>query len=451
MAGGVDFEDKEPYVKIVFPNSVAEQQGLSENDLILAINGKPTAGMTHKEVEYCVIMSPLQITLDVQRTLDVQKVQQAQYWQPAVTGWAELTSGEREELPEGFNQKTSLAATNKRQEPSHIGCSHNRAPKPFYNATQENRGAPANQEPSHIGCSHNTSANPFYKAAEKSESTAQENGAIANVPDPLETASANSIPKPFVSCVSINMSASAAQENPCTSYVKPPMPNQSTSHTGIPVQSSSATRRVLQEVSAPVNNQYNSPQGLYSDANRAAMNEQASQLSKTLSRLIVSSNKPAKPTAAPTRPKVAPGQNFYKQFNTSDSGEKEEKKAVNSVPSVAFASGIKEDSPVHHLAQVLNGSQPTQRPSDFRPVQAPKTVYGKNNYMSAKLEVADDCWACEKAIVGGQLLVRVNGNVMHDFCYKCTSCGVLLKQRGHHTFNGGKLYCSLKCPEPAAV
>ena len=272
IKGGLDFVDVVPYFKTVHPNSVAQQHGICENDLLLAINGKSTNCMIHDEVKYHITRSSHELTLDVEKTIP-------QFWEPGVSSWEELSREEREQLPEGFTQKSSLAATNKRQEPSHIGCSHNRAPKPFYNATQENREAAANQGPSHIGCSLNRAPKPFYKA-----------------------------PKLFYSAAQGKVGAAAA-----------------------------------------------------------------------------------------------------------------------------------------NLPDLLSSSNQPPFPSGFRSVKAP-TTFEDEYYTAHKLGDIANCSVCGQMIPGGQLVVKVRDSIMHDFCYKCRSCGVLLKQIGYVMSSSGKLFCRKNCP-----
>lgn len=83
------------------------------------------------------------------------------------------------------------------------------------------------------------------------------------------------------------------------------------------------------------------------------------------------------------------------------------------------------------------------KPSGFRSVRAPDAV---DPSQSKPAQENMHCGDCNMLVTG--VFVRVKGVPYHPQCFKCTSCGVNLKQKGYFVVDG-RLYCEVHAKQIA--
>ncbi|XP_052007584.1 PDZ and LIM domain protein 1-like [Xyrauchen texanus] len=111
LVGGKDFEQPLTISRVT-PGSKAAQADLSIGDMILAIDGEPTDGMTHLEAQNKIKGCVEEMLLSIDRS-------ESKMWSP-------LTTEEGKTNPYKMN-----LANSDTQEVKHIGSAHNRSAMPF--------------------------------------------------------------------------------------------------------------------------------------------------------------------------------------------------------------------------------------------------------------------------------------------------------------------------------
>lgn len=95
-------------------------------------------------------------------------------------------------------------------------------------------------------------------------------------------------------------------------------------------------------------------------------------------------------------------------------------------------------------AKMSGTYQPLEdKPSGFRSVRAPDAVAPSQ---SKPAQENMHCGDCNMLVTG--VFVRVKGVPYHPQCFKCTSCGVNLKQKGYFVVDG-RLYCEVHAKQIA--
>ncbi|CAG7718272.1 unnamed protein product [Allacma fusca] len=168
---------------------------------------------------------------------------------------------------------------------------------------------------------------------------------------------------------------------------------------------------------ALVNNQFNSPINLYSEAN----------IAETLS------------AQAEVLAGGAIGVNFKKnekKYNYEDSEVYKMLKRVENEPEDIY---VPEDRAPQDQERVPP-PQLTQTISQLRPVRAPENIPKPVDQPTAGGNNPNLCAECERLIVG--VFVRIKDKNLHVECFKCATCGQSLKNIGYFNINN-KLYCDV--------
>ncbi|KTF84562.1 hypothetical protein cypCar_00032079 [Cyprinus carpio] len=160
LVGGKDFEQPLTISRVT-PGSKAAQADLCMGDMILAIDGESTEGMTHLEAQNKIKACVEEMVLSIDRS-------ESKMWSPLVT-------------EEGKTNPYKMNLANKEtQDVKHIGSAHNRSAMPF------NSGSPRlvtnmYNNPSGLYSSENIKS--FNSAVDDVQTSAASNEASRN-PDP---------------------------------------------------------------------------------------------------------------------------------------------------------------------------------------------------------------------------------------------------------------------------
>ncbi|KAI4898035.1 hypothetical protein NFI96_019257 [Prochilodus magdalenae] len=110
LVGGKDFEQPLTISRVT-PGSKAAQSNLCIGDMILAIDGQPTEGMTHLEAQNKIKSCVEEMVLSIDRS-------ESKMWSPLVS-------------EEGKSHPYKMNLASEPQEVKHIGSAHNRSALPF--------------------------------------------------------------------------------------------------------------------------------------------------------------------------------------------------------------------------------------------------------------------------------------------------------------------------------
>ncbi|CAD5123730.1 DgyrCDS12047 [Dimorphilus gyrociliatus] len=302
LQGGYDFPNPLS-VQRINSNSVAEQYGLKEGDVVLAINGLSTDNMTHEMAKREILNGGLNCLFRVERSVVTT-------WKPQV----EILHAGKDFLDNNqMVQKTSLAR-DAPQVNNNIGSGHNRSAKPF---------------PSNMGL---------------------------------------------------------------------------------------------------VNNQYNSPLGLYSNSN---VDDVLDATADAHANNLVSTN----PNGNSQEAKCFKNSHVLDALREIDGNDSEVTPPSDRKPRQSLTFSL--------LERELENPGSVQSEPGFRRVQAPTT---QPRQSAPPQQDASICKACGRLIIG--VFVKVRGNPMHAECFKCRRCGKNLKNAGYFVVED-ELYCEADAQQVA--
>lgn len=169
--------------------------------------------------------------------------------------------------------------------------------------------------------------------------------------------------------------------------------------------------------------QFNSPIGMYSAENLAeTYSDQASSLRENMANMNVS-GQAGRPQ--PMNPASAPGENSQASNVSSDE--------VLPHDGHATTFGRLEDE----LNKKEVDTFAKDLPTGFRSVSAPKTDYEALQKQQQQIQQMR-CGGCDMLVTG--VFVKAGNKPYHPGCFKCTTCGIGLKQKGYFVIEG-KMYC----------
>ncbi|MBN3307072.1 PDLI3 protein, partial [Amia calva] len=388
LVGGKDFEQPLTISRVT-PGSKAAQANLSIGDMILAIDGEATDGMTHLEAQNKIKGCIDEMVLSVDRS-------ESKMWSPLVS-------------EEGKTNPYKMNLASEPQEVKPIGSAHNRSALPF---------ATSSTSPKVVTNQYNNPAGLY----------SSEN--IKNFNSTLEAKTSPAAPEQSKN----PLTPSGGFQAPFASVYNPHKPGS----TPAPVLRRHSTSCVPSQVrvgpqelktaaqccpNSPVevdvpglkvlHVQFNSPLQLYSQAN--ILDSLQGQIS-TISPELVSPDTFQPPTVKPV---INTDSEVYKML--------QENQETDEPPRQSASFKV--------LQEILESDEIGEKPSGFRSVKPPTTKIGSSIGSAEKLPTCDKCGS---GIVG--MFVKLRDKFRHPECYTCTDCGVNLKQKGHF-FVEEKIYC----------
>ncbi|XP_035913342.1 PDZ and LIM domain protein Zasp-like isoform X6 [Anopheles stephensi] len=180
------------------------------------------------------------------------------------------------------------------------------------------------------------------------------------------------------------------------------------------------------QIKSIVNNQYNTPVGMYSDETIA---ETLSSQAEVLAGGVLGVNfKKNERVYSPANSEV------YKLLHEQgDDPEPAQQQQQQQQPQQQYQQQQQPQSP-HHLSNSGSGTNTVTRHVSA-PVDRP--VAPAANGLPPGQNI---CASCERLIVG--VFVRIKDKNLHADCFKCATCGTSLKNQGYFNLND-KLYCDI--------
>ncbi|KAL0973932.1 hypothetical protein UPYG_G00213120 [Umbra pygmaea] len=385
LAGGKDF--KQPLtITRVTPGSKASLANLCPGDIILAIEGLSTEGMTHSEAQNKIKDSTYKLGFKIERP-------ETKLWSPQVT-------------EDGKPNPFKLNLESEQQAVKPIGTGHNRRAQPFVAAATVEDGRQV------VSSSYNTPIGLYSSGNIQDALIGQLPGLVQHKPEgtSLNSSSAspssvlqdlgyfehkfNLRPKPFVP---------AGQSSKC-----PPLQRQIGNDNQIFTCSPLDPRphaHTHPDQRLATSGQYNSPTNLYSGDNASG----ASQLAQTTS----------------LEEQVLRG------------------KTLSSIEESHVYKMLQEDQEKPHEPRQSGSFKALRehietdgvKPLITRSVRAPVT---KPPPPAGSLQKLPLCDKCGNGIVG--TVVKARDKFRHPGCFVCSDCNMNLKQKGYF-FVEGQLYC----------
>ncbi|KAM4702502.1 PDZ and LIM domain protein 1 isoform 2-T2 [Rhinophrynus dorsalis] len=387
LVGGKDF-DQPLTISRVTPGSKAAVADLCIGDVVIAIDGENTDGMTHLEAQNKIKACQDDLALTINRV-------DSKIWSPLVT-------------EEGKANPYKMNLASNPQEVKQIGSAHNRSAMPF-------TAASASSTPKVITAQYNNPAGLYSSDNIQTFNNALETKSTSGAPVPSKVPLSPSamFKAPLASVYNpLQSRTSALQRRHSTSSI----PNQVRV---VPEELKHAAQICPNspvEVDVPglkvMHVQFNSPLQLYSQEN----------IMDTLQGQISSIN-PSYTSAERTQPVntrvIDKDSEVYKMLQENQESDEPPRQSASFLV----------------LQEILETDEKGEKPSGFRSVRPPTNKVAASVGSGQKLPICDHCGS---GIVGA--FVKIRDKPRHPECYVCSDCGMNLKQKGHF-FVEDKMYC----------